>query len=53
MKDQRVAERRSFEPSPHFPLVDKRGHLIPVDRRYMADRRLNNISVSNTEDISL
>lgn len=53
MKDQRRAERRSFEPSPPFPLVDKRGQLVVVDRRFMADRRLNNISVSNAEDINL
>jgi len=44
MKDLRITkERRSFKPTPRFPLVGSNGGVAYFDRRRAPDRRLNNI----------
>ena len=39
-------DRRSFNPSPQFPITDSDGNLIKKDRRNQPDRRIGNIEVS-------
>lgn len=39
-------DRRSFKPTPQFPITDGHGRLIKNDRRIQPDRRISNIEVS-------
>ena len=43
---RKAADRRSFGPPAHFPLVDSDRKLVKKDRRIMPDRRISSIQVS-------
>ena len=49
MQERRKIERRINQQARIFPLLTSRGEVVESDRRVLADRRLDNISV---EEIS-
>ena len=49
MQERRKIERRINQQACVFPLLTSRGEVVESDRRILADRRLDNISV---EEIS-
>ena len=49
--DRRRHDRRSWKPTPTFPLYTSEG-VVTEDRRVLPDRRLNNIKVEFLEEPS-
>jgi len=43
---RQIEDRRSFEPSGPFPIVDCAGKAVKEDRRTRPDRRIANIQVT-------
>ena len=45
MTTRKNQERRRYGKVTRFPLTDRMGRVVPLNRSYCADRRLNNYQV--------